>query len=174
MFPTTHDARRLTAPQSQTTYVLAAGTILGPCVSLLLRRICLVRVADFSLVAQHEGAVVEVRHSGVLQTPVSMRELAGSSGNAGSADSSGRANESSPAPNGLEFGTPGIRIPYRSLIFAKLPQEHSRNRSRDQVGHGTGQHGAHSQPCKVIAPLRNQCAYAADLHPDGTEVGKPA
>lgn len=52
------------------------------------------------------------------------------------------------------------------LVHANLPEENPSDRSGDQVGHGTGEHGANSETSEVIAPFRYKGADTADLHAD--------
>src|SRR5271169_5186722 len=53
-------------------------------------------------------------------------------------------------------------------------QQYSHNRSRHQVCHGSGEHGAEAQPGQFAALVLRQRADAADLYADGAEVGESA
>ena len=44
----------------------------------------------------------------------------------------------------------------------------------NQIRHGAGEHGAHSQSRQIVAAFRDQRANAADLHADGAKVGEAA
>src|ERR1700729_145618 len=59
-------------------------------------------------------------------------------------------------------------------IMFLLSQQHTDNRCRHEVGHGSGEHGAQAEPGELVAALRDECADAADLDADGTEVGESA
>src|SRR5580698_3813365 len=59
-------------------------------------------------------------------------------------------------------------------IMFLLSQQHTDNRCRHEVGHGSGAEGAESEPGELVTALRDECADAADLDADGTEVGEAA
>src|ERR1022692_325560 len=59
-----------------------------------------------------------------------------------------------------------------SPVFGLNQYRH--NGGGEQVGHGSGQHGAETQPGQVILARGGQRADAANLYADGTQVGKAA
>src|SRR5690242_1837790 len=53
-------------------------------------------------------------------------------------------------------------------------QQHARNGSRHQVGHGSGEHGTHTQAGQFAFLIRSERSNTADLYPDRTQIGEPA
>src|ERR1700731_2405855 len=48
------------------------------------------------------------------------------------------------------------------------------DRSRHEIGHGAGNHGAEAEFGELVTLVRRQSSNAADLYADGAEVGKAA
>src|SRR6267378_1394212 len=70
-------------------------------------------------------------------------------------------------------GTPGS--PPASLFVAEAPsQQHAGNRSRHQISHGSGQHGANAETGEFAALIGSERADAAQLNSDRTQIREAA